>query len=633
MNEDIVKKTDLNEIQSGLTQNGKIRSVVLLGQKNGKVGETIVGLGNSVILANPSAFWIYLDSAKTLTPYDWCSQFARNLRTSDGVPLASLAKFALTTGRSLSPFKQVENEGPPEPSAGTTIAGELVKNFEALTQAGINGSSAPHIVLAIKNFSDYSDEMLTWLSDSLNPVFRKSKFFKGCRFVFSTPQISDREKSFFNSFGFEKVNLVEVEPVKVPKSKVTSKDVDETKDLIHSPKSTKDSSINLPLPKSLKKNDLSPSLKKETTFTTKMDIKDAEKLLSSFSEIEKEYLFLSSYPTRISRYTLEHFESARQAALTYNWLSRAKSLHSIHSSKDLLLDDDVRTAARTLHASVYPERAEQWATLASVLDAFHGLFPTDSIHWVAINLQLLDSFDSRIIQSLFDAGHADSVLRFIEEYKDLVVEKESRFSLSEEVKIVTRRYMELSEKSCLAGFEDRVRSLWLKDQEQHKIKMAQMEVERNNVTSEIKDTLNQVANLKDLKENLADGFRNSGGRKAEKIYSFTTSRALIVIGVGTIGASLLSDSIGAYHAACGLALTLFGFFWPNVELKREAVTAVGPRSNLAIETQHRSLNHRISSLCNRVQVMKGNLDAVEKKLVKLGDTPPPYLEAEIEGTS
>ena len=142
---------------------------------------------------------------------------------------------------------------------------------------------------------------------------------------------------FFNSFGFEKVNLVEVEPVKVPKAKVTSKDEDGTKDLLHAPKVTKDSSINLPLPKSLKKNDLSPSLKKETTFTTKMDIKDAEKLLSSFSEIEKEYLFLSSYPTRISRYTLEHFESARQAALTYNWLSRAKSLHSIHSSKDLLL--------------------------------------------------------------------------------------------------------------------------------------------------------------------------------------------------------------------------------------------------------------------------------------------------------
>jgi hypothetical protein len=633
MNEDIVKKTDLTEIRSGLTQNGKVRSVVLLGQKNGKVGETIVDLGNSILQVNPSAFWIYLDSANTLTPYNWCSQFARNLRTNNGVPHANLAKFALTTGKSLSPFKQVDNEGPPEPSAGTSIAGELVKNFEALTQAGTNGSSAPHIVLAIKNLSDYSDEMLDWLSDSLNPVFRKSKFFKGCRFVFSTQQISTREKTFFNSFGFEKVNLVEVEPVKVPKAKVTSREEGEIKDLLHAPNVTKDSSVNLPFPKSLKKNGLSPSLKKESIFITNMDIKDAEKLLSSFSEIEKKYLFLSSYPTRISRYTLEHFESARQAALSYNWLTRAKSLHGKHSSRDLLLDDEIRTAARTLHASTSPAEAEEWTTLASVLDAFHELFPLDSLHWVAINLQVLDSFDSKIIRSLFDAGHVESVLRFIEDSKDLMVDKESRFSLSEEAKIVTRRYMELSEKSCLDGFIDRVRSLWLKDQEQHKTKMAQMEVEKNNVTSEIKDTLTQVANLKDLKDNLADNFRNPGGKKGEKIYSFTTSRALIVIGLGTVGASLLSESIGSYHAACGLALTLFGFFWPNVELKREAVTAAGPRSNLAIETQHRSLNHRIGSLCNRVQVMKTNLNAVEKKLLKLGDTPPPYLEAETEGTS
>ena len=633
MNDEDIKNTKLADIRAGLTQKGKVRTAILLGRKNGKVTDAITDLGNFVLQSNPSAFWIYLDSEKTSTPYDWCSQFARNLRTNEGVPLASLAKFALITGKTLSPFKQVDNESPPEPSGGTAIADELVKNFEALTQGGPNGSSAPHLVLAIKNFSDYSDEMLVWLSDSLNPAFRKSKFFKGCRFVFSTQQVSDREKSFFNSFGFEKVNLVEVEPVKLPKTKVASKEEEETKDLLHAPKALKDSSTNLPLPKSLKKNDLSPSLKEDSTFTTNMDIKDAENLLSSFSEIEKEYLFLCSYPTRISRYTLEHFESARQAALTYNWLSRAKSLHSTHSSKDLLLDDDMRKAARTLHASVSPGKAEQWATLASVLDAFHGLFPVDSFHWVAINLQALDSFDSRIIRRLFDAGHIDSVLRFIEDYKDLLVEKESRLSLSEEAKIVTRRYMELSEKSCLAGFDDRVRSLWLKDQEQHKAQRAQMEVEKNSVTSEIEDTLNQVASLKDLKESLADDFRNPGRKRAEKTYSFTTSRALIVIGIGTVGASLLADSIGSYHAACGLALTLFGFFWPNVELKREAVTADGPRSNLAIETQHRSLNHRIGSLCNRVQVMKGNLDAVEKKLVKLGDTPPPYLEAETEGTS
>ena len=109
--------------------------------------------------------------------------------------------------------------------------------------------------------------------------------------------------------------------------------------------------------------------------------------------------------------------------------------------------------------------------------------------------------------------------------------------------------------------------------------------------------------------------------------TFSSSRALIVIGVGTIAASLLSENIGSYHAACGLALTLLGFFWPNVEFKAAEAVLNGANSSLAIETQQRSLNHRITSLCNRVEVMKRNLDDVDKQLDKLGDSPPTtYLE-------
>ena len=84
---------------------------------------------------------------------------------------------------------------------------------------------------------------------------------------------------------------------------------------------------------------------------------------------------------------------------------------------------------------------------------------------------------------------------------------------------------------------------------------------------------------------------------------------------------MLTDGIGAYHAACGIALTVFGFFWPNVEIKRALAGNAG-NSNLAIETQQRSLSHRASSLANRVQLMKGNLDALESNLSKLGDSPP-----------
>ena len=87
------------------------------------------------------------------------------------------------------------------------------------------------------------------------------------------------------------------------------------------------------------------------------------------------------------------------------------------------------------------------------------------------------------------------------------------------------------------------------------------------------------------------------------------------------------ETLGTYHAACGLAVTLFGFFWPNVEVKRVTAGGEGPQSNLAIETQQRSLKHRIAGLGNRTGVMKLNLDDLDKQIANLGDSPPPsYLE-------
>jgi len=210
-----------------------------------------------------------------------------------------------------------------------------------------------------------------------------------------------------------------------------------------------------------------------------------------------------------------------------------------------------------------------------------------------------------------------------------LVEKNSRLSLSEDAKLVTRRYMELSEKKSIPGLEDEIRKLWLHDHDTFTKRKADISGEKEEITSEIEKTLNQVSQIKETRDSLLDNFRNPKKNKAEKVYSFTTSRLLVVIGFATIGASLLSESIGSYHAACGLALTIVGFFWPNVDIKRPAFASGGPQSNLAIETQQRSLNHRMSSLSNRIQVMKTNLNSVEKQLLELGDSPPlPYLDSE-----
>ncbi|MDA1078949.1 MAG: hypothetical protein O2908_07845 [Verrucomicrobia bacterium] len=630
MKDEDIKKSEFQDIAKGLAHSGKVRSAVFLGHKNGNLEGKISDLCNRILQGNPKSFWVAIDSQKVETPYDWCSQFARNLRTTSGVKLADLAKFALNTGKSLSPFKQPsEDSNPSSQSSNHKIAEQLVVHFEELLQSSDQTLNPPHLVIAVKELSGFSDEMLKWMGEALNNAFRKSKAFKGVRFLFSCESISDRENSFFDQFGFEKIHLVEIDP---PTKKAASKNITEpTPAPIQS--STPKPEVNVTAesvsPKALKKNTLPSKIKYDNPYSGKMDLDSAKEHLSSFSEEEKKYLFLVSYPYRISRYTLEHFTNSREAALAFNWLSRQKSLYHKHPSGDLILLEDLRIASRTFHANANSEVAENWGSLSTVLDSFHEKFPIDSLHWIPINLQLLESFTKRILRNLFTEDQLVDLSQFIEQYEAELENNGGKLSIPFETKQLIRRFLELTGRPTINGLEERIKDLWLKDQAHYNSQKEMMVKEKADVTTEIESTLGQVAQLKELRDTLVEDFRNPKRNKAERVYSFTTSRLLLVIGLATVGASLLSESIGSYHAACGLALTLFGFFWPNVETKRPAFATEGPRSNLAIETQQRSLNHRVGSLSNRIQVMKGNLDAVEKQLAKLGDAPPPpYLDSE-----
>ena len=91
----------------------------------------------------------------------------------------------------------------------------------------------------------------------------------------------------------------------------------------------------------------------------------------------------------------------------------------------------------------------------------------------------------------------------------------------------------------------------------------------------------------------------------------------------------MSENLGSYHAACGLGLALFGFFWPMVEIKSAAGAAAIANSPLSLDAQKRSLDHRLSNLQNRLKVMKANLTEVDAQLDKMGSgCDEPYVELE-----
>ena len=585
-----MKENDFNHIIRDLSPEGTHRVLVLTGKDHIRCTNELRELGHSIVQKSPQSFFIHIDGASIDSPQDWCSQFARNLKTGTSLNEDELYNFALSVGKTLGSIGSAligKRESADEDKKG--LADLLIEHFDDLLSRISHGKKQPHVLLSVSGLHKTSDSLREWMVKDLNHALRKSSNFKKCRFLFSTNKQTEAMESFFNQFGFEKVHYKEVS----------------------------DSQKNY-LPKTDSSKLLNETMNSSSISTS----------LSDFTDSELNYLILCSYPHRVSKYTLGHFVSDRDAALAFNWLSRQKNIRTIHDSGDFVLDDSLKSALRSFHAEQNTEQAEEWNIHASVVDAFHSLFPTDSSHWIPLNLQLLQSFNHAVIQNLFTVDQASEIIEFIESNTLLFTEIDDNLALTDEAKIVTRRFMEVSGLTTIPTLEVSIRELWLRDLNNYNSRKSKLDEERENISTEIEETLLQVGSINNAKDELLESFRNPRKNKPQKVYYFTTSRLLIVIGFATVGASLLSENIGSYHAACGLALSLFGFFWPNVETKRPAFATGGPTSNLAIETQQRSLNHRISSLSNRVQVMKGNLNAVEKQLEKLGDAPPlPYLDS------
>ncbi len=611
-------KYSREQVLSGLIGKGNGRAFLLGGHNDSQQVEELDQICNHVARKEGNTFWTIIDSEKIKSEKDWCSQYARNLRTSTGASPAQLAKFALEIGKSSNNKAAEDKDAAIEDTPLDILVTTLVNQFSELAEG------APKLLLCIRGLDELNEGILSWLENQLNQAMRNSSAFRNTRFIFTVKNLTERIENFFQKFGFEKVRRFEF-PKPVQGKSVT----DHLLTNVDSPKAKNAEQES----KRLIKEKISSNLKRSTMEGTDKN-SAAGKYFSSLSDEHKHFLHLASYPTRISRYTLEHFTDARNSALCFNWLKRQRDLYTLHSSGDLILEQDLRAFAKTSHQAVNPEIASEWEVVSSVLNLFFDALPFQSDHPIAINLQIFSCFGKNLLNSLFSSDELSGIDQFISRNADHIIENESGMTLSDDAKLITRRYMEVSGKLPLTGLEDRVRELWLEDQSKYSKKRTVMDEEKSNISKDIENALQQVTQLKELKENLLENFKNPRRLRPEKVYSFTTSRALLVIGIATVAASLLSENIGSYHAACGLALTVLGFFWPNVEYKTAAAVVGGTNSNLAIETQQRSLKHRISSLCKRIEVMKRNLDDVDEQLLKLGDSPPlPYLEPSSEEES
>ena len=89
---------------------------------------------------------------------------------------------------------------------------------------------------------------------------------------------------------------------------------------------------------------------------------------------------------------------------------------------------------------------------------------------------------------------------------------------------------------------------------------------------------------------------------------------LIVLGLLSLALSLSSNLFGNFYGITGLVLTFFGFFWPTIQIQKPQFQAGKEKPKLAIETQQRSLNHRISGLVNRASSLKSTIINLDKQI-------------------
>jgi hypothetical protein len=364
-------------------------------------------------------------------------------------------------------------------------------------------------------------------------------------------------------------------------------------------------------------------LKKPTTIINKEDnvMSNQDKIdtpnFSDFTEKELNYLLFASYPSKVNRYNLEFFCNSRDAAFCYNWLKRQKNLAQIQPDGDLIMKDDFRTQMREFHKQEEPEEAERLSTIATIIDTFTSIFPNPNQHWIPVNLQLFDSFTKNLCRKLFNELECEEIISLLDQSEDVFNVTNKQYCLNDDVKLVTQRFIEIGGGTPKDNIIENAKNEWIKYQEESTEKRSNLEMERSNLEEEAFDAEKQIISLDELKKQLFDNNQNPARQKSKREYTFSTSIILIVIGLGTTGASLFVESLGSYHAACGIILTIFGFFWPNVEVRKEAIQSAGKAPKLAIETQQRSLTHRMSGLATRISSIRNNLESLNSNLESL----------------
>lgn len=604
-----VRNKELSNLKSSLVR-GNTRSVLVTGEKGIGKSHLLSCFGNTFAMSSEWNIWSEIDGAIINTPGDFCSELVRNLVSIGVVPPDCLHLLAREFGNQsvLLERESLRSESPLD--FGQKLAIGLVEILERrLGTIYPLGRYVP--ALCLKNVDHFESELAEWFVGAFNQAIRKSVLFKKTRFLFSAEEYSPKTKNMFDRFGLEYVRRLNLGSLTAQQCAELNRQTYDKKlsseVLLENSQGNPMKLLNF-LQKYSMDNEREVILEKQKANSLSSD-------LSGFSEKELERLTHAAYPDRVNRYNLEFFCSPSDAAFSYNWLKRCPKLCSVAEDGDLILNSSLRKAVFEHCEFENSDLHEKNKIKSTILSAFLKVFPSPDDHWIPINLQVFDAFNIPLVKTIFDPFQAESIIEFLGNHEDQFIETNNQYCLTEDAKLVTNRFIEIGGFQPIDGIIESARKQWDIDLELNKKKKFKLEQEQANISEEVAGIEKQIMHFNDLKSQILNAINKPQAKnKTTKEFSFSISKVLVVVGLVTIALSLVSSLFGSYHAAIGIIITLFGFFWPSVQYKRPNFAEQGLNPKLALETQQHSVEHRINGLSSRVSTLNSALSSISKTL-------------------
>jgi hypothetical protein len=625
------RKPELDGIRNGLSSGGSAKGFLFTGKE---------GIGKSALLqeswreishAGHPCIWIAPNFSTAFDEIQAATCLARGIDSSSAELRQGLSSFARAFGQKAFELERelTKSETIGDSSIGEILSEQLLASlFEALPEMQEKGGNDVTIVLAIDDLEKLPKKVINWLANDFFPKWDDAGMAERTRCIFAAESNPvDEAAHLIQSACGNRVIEMKLRPLRSTECAEIASLLGKT-----APDGENLRTLSCGNPGRLLqilKN--APTTGMTTDAPMNADEEENASLpsLDGFSPEETEYLFRAAYLPIVSKDSLGLFCNPRQASLSFNWIKNAGNLAEVLPGNALALLPDVRDEALSLHAKLRPEESAEWSSRAESHLAFEEHFPNPRSRWIPIRLSSFQCFEKKVLTKLFGEDEGESMIEFVDQNPEVFEDHLGFYKFRAEALGIVTRYKSVNpseedDKNLLALITE----TWMQRKSESESKRNDLEAERENIHSELTGIDKKINTLNGLKKNLLHSFLNPESRKPKREISLSVAPVLLVLGLTTIGVSLaFRDLLGPYHAAAGIALALFGFFWPSTKWQSQRqIAESGGMNRFAIETQQRMLGHKTMGLNTRKGRLRNTIEEIDESIESLdASLQQPYI--------